>query len=67
MGDKDIYLVPTANTIQWGRRIYYYNCHRKGGDYKWFADNISSADGNIDAGKINANWVFGNRWNPLKD
>ena len=67
MADKDIYLVPTANTILWGRRIFYYNCHRKGGDYKWFADNISSAEGNLDAGKISANWVFGNRWNPLKD
>ena len=28
MADKDIYLVPTNNTIQWGRRIYYYNCHK---------------------------------------
>ena len=67
MGDKDIYLVPTSNITQWGRRIYYYNCHKTGGDYKWFADNLSLAEGNIDAKKINANWVFGNRWNPLKN
>ena len=45
MADKDIYLVKTDNVIQWGRRVYYYNCHRKGGDYGWFADNISSAEG----------------------
>lgn len=66
MADKDIYLVPTTNTIQWGRRIYYYNCHKTGGDYKWFADNLSIVDGNVDVKKIDANWVFGNRWNPLK-
>ena len=67
MADKDIYLVPTSNTIQWGRRIYYYNCHKTGGDYKWFADNLSLAEGDVDVKKINANWVFGNRWNPLKN
>jgi pectinesterase len=44
MADKDIYLVPTDNKIQWGRRVYYYNCHKKGGDYKWFADNLSAAE-----------------------
>lgn len=67
MADKDIYLVPTANTILWGRRIYYYNCHKIGGDYKWFADNLSTAEEKIDAKNINANWVFGNKWNPLKN
>ena len=67
MADKDIYLVPTANTIQWGRRIYYYNCHKTAGDYKWFADNLITADENIEANNIHANWVFGNRWNPLKN
>ncbi len=67
MADKDIYLVPTANTIQWGRRIYYYNCHKTGGDYKWFVDNLSTAEEKIDAKNIHANWVFGNRWNPLKN
>lgn len=66
MADKDIYLVKTDNIIQWGKRVYYYNCHRKGGDYAWFADNISSAEGNVDPLKINAGWVFGDRWNPLK-
>ncbi len=67
MADKDIYLVPTDNTILWGRRIYYYNCHKKGGDYKWFADNLSAADQQPDAKNINAHWVFGERWNPLKN
>lgn len=68
MADKDIYLVPTNNTIQWGRRIYYYNCHRENGsDYKWFADNLSQAEGNPSAEEINAKWTFKNKWNPVKD
>jgi pectinesterase len=65
MADKPIYLVPTANTILWGERIYYYNCHRKTGDYKWFADNLHNAPGKISAAAINSQWVFGTRWNPL--
>ena len=46
MADQDIYLVPTTNMIQWGRRVYYFNCHRKGGDYAWHANNLSQAPGN---------------------
>lgn len=65
MADKDIYLVPTSNNVQWGRRVYYFNCHKKNGDYAWFADNLTSAEGNIEARNINAAWVFGDRWNPL--
>jgi pectinesterase len=67
MADKDIYMVPTNNTIKWGRRIYYYNCHKDGGDYNWFANNLTAAEINIDAQNINAKWVFENRWNPLKN
>jgi pectinesterase len=40
MADTDIYLVPTNNTILWGRRVYYYNCHRIGGDYAWHKNNL---------------------------
>jgi pectinesterase len=62
MADRDIYLVPTTNVIQWGRRIYYDNCHRDGGDYAWFQDNLQTAEGAPPAEKITAAWVFGNRW-----
>jgi pectinesterase len=65
MADTDIYLVPTTNTIQWGRRIYYFNCHRKGGDYTWHADNLITAPGKPGPSDINVQWVFGKRWNPL--
>ena len=62
MRDSAIYRVPTNNVIQWGQRVYYYNCHRKAGDYKWFADNINKELAN----KFNVAWVFGNRWKPAE-
>lgn len=62
MSDTDIYLVKTNNVIQWERRIYYYNCHRKGGDYAWHKDNFNTAKEKINPKDINAEWVFGNKW-----
>jgi pectinesterase len=65
MRDSAIYRVPTQNTIQWGHRVYYYNCHRDGGnDFKWYGDNLPA---NVNAKDINVKWVFGERWNPLKN
>lgn len=64
MADKDIYLVPTDNIIQWGRRIYYSDCHRVGGDFSWFANNISTAKGSPSTKEINASWTFKGQWNP---
>lgn len=64
MADKDIYLVPTNNNIQWGRRVYYYNCHRQGGDYAWHANNLQQAEGSPAAADINTAWLFRGKWNP---
>ena len=64
--DQNIYRVATTNTIFWGDRIYYYNCHRKAGDYSWFADNLQTAKGSPKAKDITADWVFKNKWQPLK-
>ena len=64
MADKDIYLVPTNNIIQWGRRVYYYNSHRTGGDYAWHKDNLHTAPGAPRAEQITVDWVFGDRWKP---
>lgn len=64
MRDTAIYRVPTNNVIQWGQRIYYYNCHRKGGtDYSWYRDNLPAG---IKAEQITVKWVFGDRWQPEK-
>ena len=66
MADEAIYRVPVpGNVIQWGHRVYYYNCHRKGGDYAWYTNNLSSAPGSPDHTAINAHWVFGTKWNPV--
>ena len=60
MADKPIYRVPTTNAIQWGERIYYYNCHRQGGtDFSWYANNLPTG---LAAAAINPTWVFGDRW-----
>jgi pectinesterase len=66
MADKDIYLVPTSNTLLWGRRVYYADCHREGGDYTWHRDNLGQAEGSPQAKNINVQWLFGKRWNPLE-
>ncbi|MGB3007997.1 MAG: pectinesterase family protein, partial [Chitinophagaceae bacterium] len=63
MKDTPIYRVPTGNTINWGERIYYYNCRREGGqDYKWYSNNLP---GGLKENDITVKWVFGNRWNPV--
>jgi len=62
MRDSSIYLVPTANPIQWGERIYFYGCHReKGKDFDWFANHLPIG---IESKDITVQWVFGKRWNP---
>ena len=48
----------------WGERAYYYHCHREGGDYAWFSDNLASAPGNPAPGQITAAWTFGGKWDP---
>jgi pectinesterase len=64
MKDADIYLVPTSNTIQWGRRVYYSGCHRDGGnDFNWYSNNLPPE---VDVKEITVKWVFGNRWKPEK-
>lgn len=64
MADADIYWAKSGpGTPLWGRRIYYYNCHRKGSDYAWHRDNLTAAAGAPSARAITANWTFGGRWN----
>jgi pectinesterase len=61
MSDSAIYRVQTANILQWGHRVYYYNCHREGGnDFKWYTNNLPAG---LTVTDININWVFKNKWN----
>ncbi|MBS1661354.1 MAG: pectate lyase [Bacteroidetes bacterium] len=66
MADQDIYLVKTDNKIQWGRRVYYYDCHKEGKEYGWYRNNLAQAPGAPSADGVNADWVFHGKWNPLK-
>ncbi len=63
MANQPIYLVKTTNQIQWGSRQYYYNCSREEGNYNWFANNIKEAKNIPNVKQINAQWVFGKKWN----
>ncbi len=49
---------------QWGERAYYHDCHRDGGDYAWFKDNLASAPGAPPPDAITAAWTFGGTWDP---
>ncbi|HUJ44764.1 MAG TPA: pectinesterase family protein [Opitutaceae bacterium] len=49
---------------QWGERAFYHNCHRVGGDYAWFRDNLASAPGAPRPGQITAAWTFAGTWDP---
>lgn len=64
MADSPIALVPTPNIIQWGHRVYYHDCHRQGGDYPWFQDNMASLT--VQPKDMDERWVFGDRWHPEK-
>ena len=48
----------------WGERSYFYNCHREGGDYAWFTNNLSSAAGAPTPDRVTAAWTFAGKWNP---
>ncbi|WP_201977443.1 pectate lyase [Hymenobacter rubidus] len=64
MADADIYPAPSGDSApMWGRRVYYFNCHRTGGDYAWLRDNLSTAANSPTPQQITANWTFGGRWN----
>jgi pectinesterase len=65
MANMPIYLVPTTNVINLGKRIYFFNCHKDGGDYAWFMDNLNTSAEKINPLKINSQWVFGNHWDPF--
>ncbi len=66
MADIPIYwpVSPNAVTWKWGERHYFYNCHRIGGDYEWFKDNLHEAENSPAPENINAKWTFDNKWDP---
>jgi pectinesterase len=65
MSGEDIYQVKTTNRLSWPRRVYYYECIGGSDKNKFYKNNLQEAKGSPKASDINANWVFGDRWNPL--
>lgn len=65
MADRPIYHPASSKTgWKWGARHYYYNCHRDGGDFDWFKDNLEKADGSPAPSDITAKWTFDGKWDP---
>ena len=70
MADQPIYApISSPNLVpwKWGVRHYFYNCHREGGDFAWFKDNLSTAEGSPTPSQVTAEWTFGNKWNPERE
>lgn len=64
MRDKDIYYVENTVIPQWGKRVYYYNCHKTNGDYPWHKDNLHLASDTLRPEDVTSLWTFNNQWNP---
>jgi pectinesterase len=65
MADRPIYHPTTSTTEwQWGDRHYYSNCHRDGGDFAWFKNNLENAEGSPRPNDITAKWTFDGKWDP---
>ena len=59
MADAEIYHVSSDTDIKWGKRIYYYNCKKKGDTYSWYKNNIDKTR----VKNLSRDHVLGDRWN----
>jgi pectinesterase len=64
MADRPIYPARPDSAYRWGQRYYYSGCHRDGGDFPWFSDNLQLLDGAPPADEIDARWAFHGEWDP---
>jgi hypothetical protein len=65
MADRAFYRPPSSpHEWQWGDRHYFYNCHREGGDFAWFKDNLNKAEGSPMPENITPQWAFAGKWDP---
>lgn len=53
-----------ADPCPWGQRVYYYGCHREGGDSGWLKNNLEEAEGSPEFHAITALWTFDGKWDP---
>jgi len=71
MCDQPIFRKTYADSTQnkpyhWGVRNYFYNCHRRGGDFGWFSDNLQTVPDAPAPAEITPAWTFEQIWNPEK-
>lgn len=66
MSDTAIYQVKTNNTLSWPGRVYYADCVGSLTKNIFYKNNLQEANGSPQAADINAKWVFGERWDPIK-
>jgi len=67
MADKKIFFAPSnpVRVLQWGEeRVYFYNCHREGGDYEWHKNNLELAEHLPKQEEIDVLFTFNNKWDP---
>ncbi|HUL43305.1 MAG TPA: pectinesterase family protein [Bacteroidota bacterium] len=65
MADRPFYRPPSSpREWTWGDRHYFYDCHRDGGDFSWFRNNLERAEGSPSPEQITAAWTFDHMWNP---
>jgi pectinesterase len=67
MADKPIQTTDKRSSIAdppLFERKYFWNCHREGGDYAWFHDNLDQAPNSPRPEQITPKWTFGDRWDP---
>ena len=66
MANRDIYQKEATppNVIRWGKRVYYYNCHKDGGDFDWHKNNLPDSTG---INEINVPWVYDYKWKPVQE
>ncbi|WP_345950623.1 pectinesterase family protein [Mucilaginibacter sp. PAMB04274] len=65
MANAPVFQAASSTGVKWGERVYYYNCHRTGGDFAWFANNLNKAKTAPVASQINAQWALDQQWNPM--
>lgn len=63
MADADIYqrVANPPNKIQWGKRVYYYNCKKDDGNYVWLKNNLPPG---FSMNDYSTAWVYDYKWNP---
>ncbi|MCX8472180.1 MAG: pectinesterase family protein [Sediminibacterium sp.] len=64
MANKDIYKVLTNNFFNWGRRVYFFNCNKRGQQFDFYKNNITYSAKKLKSTILNPYWVFNQQWHP---